>query len=55
MKNLEYSPFPDVYVPYIQYPALPRVNRLQLIWESIRSTPMPFFTRWVIYQALRQK
>ncbi len=53
MKGIEYSPFTDVYVPYIQYPDFRPADKLRMIWESVSSTQLPFMTRWVIYQALR--
>ncbi len=53
MKNLEYSPFNDIHVPYIQYPEITPTARLRLVWEAISKSRLPFMTRWVIYQAFR--
>lgn len=53
MKNLEYSPFTDVYVPYISYPEITPTERLRLVYQTLRAARVPFMTRWVIYQTLR--
>ncbi len=52
MKNFEYSPFTDVYVPYIVYPDVSRAQRMRFIWETLITTPLPLLTRWMIYRAL---
>lgn len=53
MKSIEYSPFTDIYIPYIQYPDVRPAARLQLIWEALSNSRLPFMTRWMIYQAFR--
>lgn len=54
MKTFEYSPFNDVYAPYIVSPNLYRRPEFSRIWEAMRGTRLPTLTRWVIYNALRQ-
>ncbi|MBI3624193.1 hypothetical protein HY218_01020 [Candidatus Saccharibacteria bacterium] len=55
MKTFEHSPLTDVYVPYIQYPELSSAARLRLVWEAIANSPIPYITRWIIYQTFRQR
>ena len=52
MKTFEYSPFNDVYVPYIA-PEITRPNRMRMIWETLANTPLPLMTKWVLYNTLR--
>jgi len=53
MKTFEYSPFSDVYAPYLVSPNVARPNRMRLIWEALSNSPLPTMTRWVIYNAMR--
>lgn len=54
MKTFEYSPFPDIYLPYIVYPNKMTQQKLRDVWEILANTPLPFMSKWVIYQALRR-
>lgn len=53
IKNIfNYSPFEDVYIPYIVEPIIPVWQRKRYLWEKLSLTPLPFLTRWLIYQTL---
>lgn len=49
MKIFEYTPFDDVYVPYIKTPGLPERQKAR-IWEALSYQPLPFLTKWIIYR-----
>ena len=55
MKSIEYSPFKDVYVPYIDTQETLRPRRRNILWEAIQDTSLPLMTRWVIYNALHTR
>ncbi len=55
MKLYDYSPFSDAYVPYLLSPELQPRKRLSLVWGALHALPLTFMTRWVIYQAFRQR
>lgn len=48
-----YSPFDDVYIPYIAAPNPFRGMGRKMVWELLNAARLPYLTRWVIYQTLR--
>lgn len=55
MKNLEYSPLPDVNLSYVDYAGLSLRQRNRLLWEVMAITSLPSVSKWIIIKALKKR
>lgn len=53
MKTFDYTPFTDIYIPYLDQPELSYRQREKLWRELINRSALPVFTKWVLYRAIR--
>lgn len=51
MNVFEYSPFDDAYVPYLVKPELSRAQLAERLWQELKTSGLPFLTRWIIYRS----
>lgn len=52
MRNIEYSPFNDINVPYIDYWGARRLPFSSVVMESFRPKPMSLVTRYILLREL---
>lgn len=54
MRNLEYSNLNNINTPYLQYDVESPAG-IKILWNSLRRTRLPFLTKWLILQAVRNQ
>jgi len=54
MRNLEYSNLSNINTPYLRYDVESPAG-IKILWNSLRRTRIPFLTKWLILQAVRNQ